>query len=84
MTNLCQSKHRFFPHIISMKILSILSLLIFLTSCAGGNVAKVKFGKRCTAADENGLKESSYVWVISKEALKSFDKRINKLNCSKS
>ena len=67
-----------------MKILSILSLLIFLTSCAGGNVAKVKFGKRCTAADENGLKESSYVWVISKEALKSFDKRINKLNCSKS
>ena len=53
-----------------MKILSILTLLIFLTSCAGGNVAKVKFGKRCTAADENGLKESSYVWVISKDALK--------------
>ena len=67
-----------------MKMLSILSLLIFLTSCAGGNVAKVKFGKRCTAADENGLKESSYLWVVSKDALKSFDKRINKLNCSKS
>ena len=53
-----------------------------LTNCAGGNMAKVKFGKRCTAADKNGLKESSYVWVISKEALKSFDKRINKSNCS--
>ena len=57
-------------------------LLLILSNCAGNNMAKVKFGKRCTAADENGLKESSYVWVISKEALKSFDKRINKSNCS--
>ena len=65
-----------------MKILSTFMLLLILTNCAGGNMAKVKFGKRCTAADENGLKESSYVWVISKEALKSFDKRINKFNCS--
>ena len=63
-----------------MKILSILSLLVLLTNCAGGNVAKVKFGKRCTAADVNGLKERSYVWVISKDALKSFDNRINKSN----
>ena len=84
MTNLCQSKHRFFQHIVGMKILSIFVLIILLTSCAGGNISKVKFGKRCTAADENGLKESSYVWVISKDALKSFDKRINKSNCSKS
>ena len=53
-----------------------------LTNCAGSNMAKVKFGKRCTAADENRLKESSYVWVISEEAIKSFDKRINKSNCS--
>tara|TARA_A100001015_G_scaffold277809_1_gene337353 strand:+ start:1551 stop:1754 length:204 start_codon:yes stop_codon:yes gene_type:complete len=67
-----------------MKILSITMLLLMLTNCAGGNMAKVKFGKRCTAANENGLKESSYVWVISKEALKSFDKRINKSNCSDS
>ena len=64
-----------------MKILSILLLLLVLTNCAGGNVAKIKFGKRCTAANSDGLKESSYVWVISKDALKSFDKRINKSNC---
>ena len=57
-------------------------LLLMLSNFAGNNMAKVKFGKRCTAADENGLKESSYVWVISKEALKSFDERINKSNCS--
>tara|TARA_B100000941_G_scaffold289591_1_gene269309 strand:+ start:688 stop:891 length:204 start_codon:yes stop_codon:yes gene_type:complete len=67
-----------------MKILSILTLLLLVTNCAGGNMAKIKFGKKCTASDENGLKESSYVWVISKEALKSFDKRINKSNCSDS
>ena len=66
-----------------MKIISIFTLLFFLTNCAGSNVAKVKFGKRCTATDNDGLKESSYVWVISKDALKSFDKRINKSNCSK-
>ena len=65
-----------------MKILSTFMLLLMLTNCAGSNMAKLKFGKSCTAADENGLKESSYVWVISKEALKSFDKRINKSNCS--
>jgi len=65
-----------------MKILSTFMLLLMLTNCAGNKMAKVKFGKRCTAADENGLKESSYVWVISKEALKSFDKRINRSNCS--
>ncbi len=64
-----------------MKILTILSLMLLLSNCAGGNVSKVKFGKRCTAADNNGLKESSYVWVISKDALRSFDKRINKSNC---
>ena len=57
-------------------------LLLMLSNCAGSNMAKVKFGKRCTASDSNGLKESSYVWIISKEALESFDKRINKSNCS--
>ena len=67
-----------------MNGLSILTLLLLVTNCAGGNMAKIKFGKKCTASDENGLKESSYVWVISKEALKSFDKRINKSNCSDS
>jgi len=81
LTKLCQSNHKFFQDIKTMKILTILSLMLLLSNCAGGNVSKVKFGKRCTAADNNGLKESSYVWVISKDALRSFDKRINKSNC---
>ena len=64
-----------------MKILSIIFLLFFLTNCAGNNVAKIKFGKRCTVSDANELQEASYVWFVSKEALKDFDKRINKNNC---
>ena len=59
-----------------MKTLSILSLLLLLTNCAGSNIAKIKIGKRCTASDTNQLQETSYVWVVSKEALNSFDKRI--------
>jgi len=67
-----------------MKILSFLCLLLFLTNCAGGNVSSMKFGKRCTQADVNGLKESSYIWIISQDAKASFDARINKANCSDS
>ena len=64
-----------------MKILSILSLLLLLTNCAGSNMTKVKIGKRCTVSDTNQLQETSYVWFVSKEALQDFDKRINKSNC---
>jgi len=64
-----------------MKILSIISLLFLLTNCAGGNVAKIKFGKKCTVADAKNLQEASYIWFVSKEASKNFNKRINKSNC---
>ena len=64
-----------------MKTLSIISLLLLLTNCAGGNMAKMKIGKRCTVSDANQLQESSYCWFVSKDAIKDFDKRINKSNC---
>ena len=64
-----------------MKTLSILSLLLFLTNCAGGQMTSMKFGKRCTVSDINQLQESSYVWLVSKDAIHDFDKRINKSNC---
>jgi hypothetical protein len=64
-----------------MKTLSIISLLLLLTNCAGSNIAKMKIGKRCTVSDSNQLQESSYVWFVSKNAVKDFDKRINKSNC---
>jgi|TARA_Y100001958_G_C21151395_1_gene487484 uncharacterized lipoprotein YajG len=64
-----------------MKIISILILTLLLTNCAGGNVSQIKFGKKCTVADNNQLQESSYIWFVSEDALKDFDKRINKNNC---
>ena len=64
-----------------MKILSILSFLLLLTSCADSNVAKIKFGKRCAVADINQLQEKSLIWFVNQEALSYFDKRINKSNC---
>ena len=64
-----------------MKIISILILTLLLTNCAGGNVSQIKFGKKCPVADNNQLQESSYIWFVSEDALKDFDKRINKNNC---
>ena len=64
-----------------MKIISILILTLLLTNCAGGNVSQIKFGKKCTVADNNQLQDSSYIWFVSEDALKDFDKRINKNNC---
>ena len=64
-----------------MKTLSIISLLLLLTNSAGGNMAKMKIGKRCTVSDTNQLQESSYIWFVDKDAIKDFDKRINKSNC---
>ena len=67
--------------LIIMKILSIAALLLMLTNCAGGNVAKIKLGKKCTVADSKQIQESSLIWFVSKEALDDFDKRINKKHC---
>jgi len=64
-----------------MKTLLILISLIFLTNCAGGNVAQIKFGKKCTVADTKQLQEASYIWFVSKEASENFGERINKANC---
>ena len=67
--------------LIIMKILSIAALLLMLTNCAGGNVAKIKLGKKCTVADSKQIQESSLIWFVSKEALDDFDKTINKKHC---
>ena len=75
-----QSTKSDFKQII-MKILSIAALLLMLTNCAGGNVAKIKLGKKCTVADSKQIQESSLIWFVSKEALNDFDKRINKKHC---
>ncbi len=65
-----------------MKILSTITLLLFLTACSGGNqLAAIKLGKKCTKPDANNLSESSFVWFVSKDSLQDFSKKINKSNC---
>ena len=67
--------------LITMKILSIATLLLMLTNCAGGNVAKIKLGKKCTVASSKQIQESSFIWFVSKEALNDFEARVNKKHC---
>ncbi len=59
------------------KIIIILSTLL-LTECSNH---MVKVGKRCTPLADNGTYEKSFVWLINKDNLRSFDKKINKKNC---
>tara|TARA_B100000427_G_scaffold41533_1_gene30207 strand:- start:653 stop:859 length:207 start_codon:yes stop_codon:yes gene_type:complete len=65
-----------------MKILSTVTLLLFLTACSGGSqIATIKLGKKCSKPDANNLSESSLIWFVSKDALPSFNQKINKSNC---
>ena len=59
------------------KIIIILSALL-LTECSNH---MVKVGKRCTPLADNGTYEKSFVWLVNKDNLRSFDKKINKKNC---
>ena len=58
-----------------MKTLSIITLLLLLTNCAGGNMAKVKIGKRCTVADVV-VARVSYIWVLVKKLRKILTKEL--------
>ena len=59
------------------KIIIILSAL-FLTQCSNH---MVKVGKRCTPLDNDSAYEKSFIWLVNKDNLESFDEKINKLNC---
>ena len=61
-----------------MKTLSILCLFLILTNCSAH---KLKVGKRCTPLTDNGTYEKSFVWLVNKDNLRSFDEKINKMNC---
>ena len=63
-----------------MKTLRILSLFFFLTNCSSHSV---KIGKKCTAAGADGSFEKSFIWIVDKDTIKTFDKKINKENCRK-
>ena len=67
-------------YILKMKILSLLSLFLILANCSAHSV---KVGKRCTNPTADGSFEKSFVWIVDKATIKTFDQKINKKNCLK-
>ena len=63
-----------------MKTLSLLTLFLILANCSRQSV---KVGKRCTVPTADGSFEKSFVWIVDKTTFETFDKKINKENCSK-
>ena len=61
-----------------MKLITFTILLLFLTNCS---THTVKLGKRCTKLAADNTYEKSYIWIINKGNLESFDSKINKANC---
>ena len=67
-------------YIDTMKTLSILCLFLILANCS---VHGVKVGKRCTSPMADGSFEKSFVWIVDKTTVETFDAKINKENCAK-
>ena len=63
-----------------MKILMLMSLLLILANCSAHSV---KMGKRCTNPTADGSFERSFVWIVDKTTVETFDQKINKKNCLK-
>mgnify|MGYP001400574082 FL=1 len=61
-----------------MKTLLIIFSFLLLTNCS---THKVKVGKKCTKLASNNTYEKSFVWIVNKENLEDFGKKINKENC---
>ncbi len=54
-----------------------MSLFLILTNCSAHNV---KVGKRCTNPTADGSFEESFIWIVDKTTIKTFDQKINKQN----
>ena len=61
-----------------MRLLILIFSLILLTNCT---THSVKLGKKCTKIASDLTYEKSYVWIINKKNIDSFDKKISKENC---
>ena len=79
-TSLQQLLAKVISYIRIMKISSLLSLFLILANCSAHSV---KVGKRCTTPTADGSFEKSFVWIVDKTTVKTFDEKINKENCSK-
>ena len=49
--------------------------------CIRDSTHTVKLGKKCTKVALNDTYEKSFVWIVNRENLEDFEKKINKENC---
>ena len=61
-----------------MKHILIIFSFLLLTNCS---THAVKLGKKCTKVALNDTYEKSFVWIVNRENLEDFEKKINKENC---
>tara|TARA_Y100000590_G_scaffold461400_1_gene622866 strand:- start:1541 stop:1747 length:207 start_codon:yes stop_codon:yes gene_type:complete len=61
-----------------MKKIIFIFLALLLTQCSNHSV---KLGKRCTSIASDYTYEKSFIWLVNKANLESFDEKINKENC---
>ena len=62
-----------------MKLIILITSLIFLTNCSSNSV--VKLGKKCTKIASDNTYEKSFIWIVDKKNIGAFNTKINKENC---
>jgi len=62
-----------------MKLIILITSLIFLTNCSSNSV--VKLGKKCTKIATDNTYEKSFIWIVDKKNIEAFGNKINKKNC---
>jgi len=62
-----------------MKLIILITSLIFLTNCSSNSV--VKLGKKCTKIATDNTYEKSFIWIVDKKNIETFGAKINKENC---
>tara|TARA_B100001029_G_C15048787_1_gene449130 strand:+ start:473 stop:682 length:210 start_codon:yes stop_codon:yes gene_type:complete len=62
-----------------MKLIILITSLIFLSNCSSNSV--VKLGKKCTKIASDNTYEKSFVWIVDKKNIDNFNSKINKENC---
>ena len=62
-----------------MKLIILITSLMFLTNCSSNSV--VKLGKKCTKIASDNTYEKSFIWIVDKKNVEDFSSKINKENC---
>ena len=62
-----------------MKLIILITSLMFLTNCSSNSV--VKLGKKCTKIASDNTYEKSFIWIVDKKNIEDFSSKINRENC---